>query len=206
MVIRFLRNCVQINVMAIQCSLQSNEVRESQAFESVPGLIEPKAVIASPCWAGAECNSKLLVIRPSSVCLNLEDLKCFEVVEHQFRHYGVSFKNAIALQPSNPAYPPHSGTTVLMGAPKSGWIEVIFSEPICRFCCYVTTSQRMILSAYDHHDKLLLRQSMTEPNLAGSDSEIPPNAPIRIEEPNISRITFYAFDGQLTIDGLSFRF
>jgi hypothetical protein len=93
-----------------------------------------------------------------------------------------------------------------MGAPKSGWIELIFSEPICMFCCYITTSQRMILSAYDHHDKLLLRQSMTEPNLAGSDSEIPPNAPIRIEEPNISRITFYAFDGQLTIDGLSFRF
>jgi hypothetical protein len=47
---------------------------------------------------------------------------------------------------------------------------------------------------------------MTGPNLAGSDSDIPPNAQLRIEEPNISRITFYAFDGQLTINDLCFGF
>lgn len=190
----------------MQCSLQSNEVRESEAFESATDLIEPKAVIASPCWGVPECNSNLLVIRPSSVCLNLEDLKCFEVVEQQFCHYGISFKNAIALQPSNPAYPSRSGTTVLMGAPKNGWLEIAFSAPIYMFCCYVTSSQRVVLSAYDHHDKLLVRQSMAEANLAGSNSEILPNAQMRIEEPNISRITFYAFEGQLTINDLSLRF
>ncbi len=190
----------------MQCSVQSNKVRDTQVFCSTTDLIEPQVAIASPCRSSAECNSNLLVIRPSSVCLNLEDLKCFEVVDRQFHHYGITFKNAIALQPSNPAYPPRSGTTVLMGAPKSGWLEVIFSQPICKFCCYVTSSQRTLLSAYDHQDTLLVHKSMTSSNLAGSDSKIPPNAQMNIEEANISRITFYAFDGQLTLTDLSFGF
>lgn len=190
----------------MQCNLQSNEIRGSQAFEPIINRIEPQPVMASPCRSCAKSDSNLLVIRPSSVCLNLEDLKCFEVVEHQFHHYGIAFINAIALQPSNPAYPPRSGSTVLMGAPKSGWLEVRFSEPVCMFGCYVTSSQRLILSVYDHQDKLLDRQSMTGPNLAGSDSLIPPNTPLRVEQPNISRITFYAFDGQLTVTDLNFGF
>ncbi|HAG84927.1 MAG TPA: hypothetical protein DCL61_28200 [Cyanobacteria bacterium UBA12227] len=182
----------------MQCSLQLKEVREY-------GFVEPQVVVASPSWSVAECDSKLLVIRHSSVRLNLEDLKCFEVVEHQFRQYGVTFKNAIALQPSNPAYPPRSGTTVLMAAPKSGWLEVIFSQTISRFCCYVTSSQRLILSAYDPHN-LLISKLTSEPNLAGSDSPLPPNVELRLDKPNISRITFYAFDGQLTLTDLSFGF
>jgi hypothetical protein len=93
-----------------------------------------------------------------------------------------------------------------MGAPKSGWLEVTFSQTIRKFCCYVTSSQRTILSAYDHQDKLLGRQWLTGPNLGGSDSQLPPNAQLLIEEPNISRITFYAFDGQLTLADLSFDF
>lgn len=190
----------------MQCSLQSNKIRGSQAFKPTTNCIEPQPVMASPCWSCAECDSNLLVIRPSSVCLNLEDLKCFEVVEHQFHHYGIAFINAIALQPSNPAYPPRSSTTVLMGAPKSGWLEVRFSQPVCLFCCYVTSSQRTILSAYDHQDKLLDRQSMTGPNLDGSDSPLPANTQLKVEQPNISRLTLYAFDGQLTVADLSFGF
>ncbi|HEY9632485.1 MAG TPA: hypothetical protein V6D14_03710 [Coleofasciculaceae cyanobacterium] len=190
----------------MQCSLQSNAVRESQTLGSATDLIEPEAMIASPCWGAAECDSNLLVIRPSSVYLNLEDLKCFEAVEHQFHHYGITFKNAIALQPSNPAYPSRSGTNVLMGAPTSGWLEAKFLQPISKFCCYVTSSQRTILSAYDHQDNLLVRCSMAGSNLAGSDSQISPNAQLRIEGSNISRITFYAFDGQLTVTDLSFSF
>ena len=192
--------------MTMQCGLQLNEVRDFKALESAINFLEPEALIASPCWGTAECDSNILVIRPSSLCLNLEDLKCFEAVEHQFQHYGITFKNAIALQPSNPAYPPRTSTNVLMAAPKSGWLEATFSQPICEFCCYVTSSQRTILSAYDHQDKLLIRKSMTGQNLAGSDSQIPPNVQMRIEEPNISRISFYAFDGQLTVADLSFSF
>lgn len=203
---RFLRKCVHISVMAIQCSIQLNEVSDFQAFEPETDLKEPQSVIASPNWDVTEFDSNLIVIRPSSVCLNLEDLKCFEVVDRQFHRYGITFENAIALQPSNPAYPPRTGTNVLMGAPKSGWMEVAFLQPVCQFCCYVTSSQRMLLSVYDHQNRLLARKSLNKSNLAGSDSSISPNAPFRIEVPNISRITFYAFDGQLTLSDLSFSF
>jgi hypothetical protein len=192
--------------MAMQCSVQLNDVSDSEGFGSATDLMEAQAVKASPCLEAAEFSSNLIVIRPSSVCLNLEDLKCFEVVEHQFEHYGITFSNAIALQPSNPAYPPRTGTTVLMGSPKSGWMELTFSEPISQFCCYVTSSQRMLLSAYDYQNKLLVRRSLSQPNLAGSDSSTPPNAPLKIESPNISRITFYAFDGQMTLADLSLSF
>jgi hypothetical protein len=205
-VIGFLRKWVHISCMAMQCVQPLNEVRESETVEAETNFIEPEPAIASPCWSAADCKSNLLVIRPSSVCLNLEELKCFEVVEHQFHHYGVTWKNAIALQPSNPAYPPRSGSIVLMGAPKSGWLEAIFSQPIYKFCCYVTSSQRTVVSAYDPQGKLLVRTSLLGPNLAGFESQLPPNAQVMIEEANISRITFYAFDGQLTLADLSFNF
>jgi len=194
------------SVMPIQCIRPSNKLRDSDVFEAANNLIEPQTTKGSPYWGAAECDSDLLVIRPSSVCLNLEALKCFEVVEHQFYHYGIIFENAIALQPSNPAYPPRFGNTVLMGAPRIGWLEATFPEPVNQFCCYVTSSKRTIMSAYDHQGKLLVRSSMTEANLAGSDSQIPPNAQLKIERSNISRITFYAFDGQLTINNLCFSF
>lgn len=192
--------------MAMQCSLQLNEFNNYASFGAINDLIKPQAVIASPCRGTAECDSNLLVLRPSNVCLNLEDLKCFEVVDRQFHHYGITFKNAIALQPSNPAYPPHSGSTVLMGAPKNGWMEINFLQPACKFCCHVTSSQQTILSAYDLHDNVLVRQSIPGPNLAGSDSPFSPNLQLKIEQPNICRITLYSFDGQLTIDDLSFGF
>lgn len=188
----------------MQCSLQSHEVKDSQAFKAVKGLIDTEAATTAPGWSAAKCDPNLVVIKPFSLCLNLEDLKCFEVVEHQFDQYGITFKNAIALIPSNPAYPARSGKIVIMGAPKSGWLEARFLQPVNYFCCYITSSQRTILSAYDNQDKLIVRKSMTGANLADSDSAIPPNAQMKLKEPNISRITFQAFDGQLTIADLSF--
>lgn len=192
--------------MAMQCIKLSHEVRGSQTDKTQIHLLTPQTASANPSGRTAESNSNLLMIRPLSVCLNLEDLKCFEVVDSQFRDYGITLKNAIALQPSNPAYPTRTGATVLMGAPKNGWLEATFSQSIRKFCCYVTSSQRTIISAYDHQDKLLARQSLSGANLAGFDSHLPPNAQLLIEEPNISRITLYAFDGQLTASDLSFDF
>ena len=185
---------------------EPNKSREPKVFASSQKFVKPQMVIASPCWGTAEYDSNLVLLRASSVCLKLEDLKCFEVLERQFFPYGVTFKNAIALQPSNPAYPPPSGTKVLMAAPKSGWMEVRFSQPISTFYCYVTSSQPTILSAYDQKNTLLVNDSTAGANLASSDSEISPNILLRIEKPNISRIHFYAFDGQLTVADLCFEF
>lgn len=198
----------------MQCIEPSHELRGSQTDQTQINLLTPqtaigckqRSAIASHGGCAAESNSNLLVIKPLSVYLNLEDLKCFEVVDSQFRDYGITLQNAIALQPSNPAYPTRNGNTVLMGSPKNGWLEATFSQTISKFCCYVTSSQRTIISAYDSQDKLLARQSLPGANLAGFDSQLPPNAQLLIETDNISRITLYAFDGQLTASDLSFDF
>lgn len=191
--------------MAMQCTGPSHEVRGSQTDQTQVNLLTPQTAIASSSSPVAD-HSTLPTISPLSVYLNLEDLKCFEVVDNQFSDYGITLQNAIAILPSNPAYPTRTSTTVLMGAPKNGWIEATFSQAIRKFCCYVTSSQATTISAYDHQDKLIARQSLSGANLAGFDSHLPPNAQLLIEYPHISRITLYAFDGQLTASDLSFDF
>lgn len=141
---------------------------------------------------------------PKCIPLNLEKLKSFEVVDQQFAQLGVTFINAIALQPSNPAFPPRSGTMVLIGGPRSGWLEASFREPVSCVSCFVTSSRQIVLSAYDLDDKLLAQVEIPESNLAGSDSAIAPNSKLTLQVPNISRITFYAFDGQFSIDDFKF--
>jgi hypothetical protein len=137
--------------------------------------------------------------------IKLDDLKCFETVSEQFKDLGVIFTNTIALQPSNVAYPPRSSQIVLMGMPKPGWLEIIFKYPICFFNCYVTSSQRTVLSGYDAQHNILTQTELSKANLADSDSDIPPNAQLSLSVANISRISFYAFDGQLIVNDISFK-
>jgi len=192
--------------MVMELKAQVNESRQPKGLRASKKFVKRQTVMASPCWGTAEHDSNLILMRASRVCLKLEDLKCFEVVEHQFRPYGITWKNAIAIEPSNPAYPALSGTKVLMAAPKNGWMEARFSRPISALYCYVTSSYPTVLSAYDENNTLLVTTSTGSSNLATSDSKIPPNILVEIEKANISRIYFYAFDGQVTISDLCFEF
>ncbi|WP_392532194.1 hypothetical protein [Nostoc sp. C117] len=141
---------------------------------------------------------------PTCICLDLEDLKCFEAVERQYERWGVIFHNSLAIQPSNPAFPSHSGLTVLMGAPKSGFLEATFLRPVNSVSAFVTSSQRLVLSAYDRDRQLLGQTVLASANLANSDSGISPNTLLSITVNNIHSVTFCAFDGQFTLD--DFRF
>jgi len=192
--------------MAKQCSLPWEETREYGEASATNNFMEATARMNPAGFTSVEPELGSASSKPTSILLNLEDLPCFEVVERQFQRWGISFRNAIALHPSNPAYPPHSGSMVLMAAPKSGFLEILCQQPVRFFSCYVTSSQRTILSAYDSQDKILARAEMPGANLAGSDSQIPANAPLMLRGSNIYRITFYAFDGQLIVDDLSFGF
>lgn len=151
---------------------------------------------------GEEANPEFE--RPTYIHLNLEDLKYFEVVERQFERWGVTFANAIAINPSNPAYPTKSGKILLLGAPENGSIEVIFSKPVSFVCGRVTSSRRSTLTAYDSSGVEIARQKITEANLAGTNSQIPANALLGVRGPNIHRVAFYAFDGHLTLDDFGF--
>ncbi len=138
--------------------------------------------------------------------LSLENLKCFEAVEQQYGEYGVVFNNCIAIEPSNPAFPKNSGKLVLMGAPKGGFLEVTFKQPVQSVSAVVTSSQRLVLSAYDSDCQLLTQAVLVGANLANSDSTVPPNTLISVSATNIHTVTFCAFDGQFTIDDFSFSF
>lgn len=178
----------------------------SSIHSSTKEHCEFQMIIANPARDNVTDRKQYSLPLSAPVCLNLESLRPFESVEEQFQHYGITFHNAIALHPSNAAYPPHSGTMVLMGAPKSGWMEMDFKEPICKFHCYATSSQRILLSAYDREGKLLVQDDISASNLAVSESKIAPNAPLKAVSANISRITLYSLDGQLTVDDISFWF
>ncbi|RUT05718.1 hypothetical protein DSM106972_037250 [Dulcicalothrix desertica PCC 7102] len=137
------------------------------------------------------------------VCLNLETLKCFEVVERQYEEFGVIFNNCIAIQPSNPAFPTDNAV-VLMGAPKGGFLEVAFTRPVNIVKALVTSSQRLLLSAYNRERKIVAQAVLPVGNLANSDSTLLPNALMSVKASQIYSITFCAFDGQFTVDNFSF--
>lgn len=141
---------------------------------------------------------------PTCISLNFDDLKCFEIVERQYEGLGVIFHNSLAIQPSNPAFPTDSGITVLMGSPKSGFLEITFLQPANWVSAVVTSSQRLVLTAYDRNHQILSQTALPGSNLANSDSGIPPNTLLSIAANDIHSVTFSAFNGQFTLD--NFRF
>lgn len=143
---------------------------------------------------------------PSCIRLGLTDLKSFEVVDVQFKYWGITFSNAVAIEPSNPAFAVPLGIKVLMGAPKSGLIEISFKYPVKFVSGVVTSSRRTVLSAYNQDEQLLAQDEMSSCNLLDSDSAIAPNAKLTVNAENIHKVSFYAFDGQLIVIDLSFGF
>ncbi|USR89808.1 hypothetical protein NEA10_13145 [Phormidium yuhuli AB48] len=143
---------------------------------------------------------------PPSVRLDFEGLTRFEVVSDQYKRWGVEFDNAIAVSPSNPAYPTHSGEMVLMAAPKSGFLELTFDRPVQFVAGYVTSSRFTAMSAYNDGGQTITRAELPGANLANSNSSVQPNQQLIVRSPNIRRVTFYAFDGELVVDDISFGY
>lgn len=167
---------------------------------------DSEEIIASVCRDRLVRESNFPFEQPQSVRFHFEGLNRFEVVDQQFRHWGVTFANAIAIQPSNPNFPPHSGEMVLMGAPKNGLIEIIFEHPVRFVAGFVTSSRGTVLSAYDRQGTLLDRAELANANLDSPHSSIPANTELKVQSPQIHRVTFYAFEGQLVVDDISFGF
>jgi len=150
--------------------------------------------------SGKELTTK----SPNYVRLDLQHLECFEIVDQQYEQMGVTFTNAIALNPSNPAFPATQGQTVLLGAPKSGWLEATFTQPVQFVGSLVTSSRRTVLMGFDDENQLVAKAETPGPNLAGSNSPTPPNAELNLVAQNIRRITFSSLGGQLALGEFSF--
>ena len=182
------------------------QMKELDSVESGHLLKFARTLEASPRTIRREVESRCNSNAPKPIQISLEELKSFETVENQFQNLGVKFTNTIAIEPSNPAFGAANGVKVLMGAPKSGLIEISFTNPVKWVSARVTSSRRTILSAYDRQDTKIARAEMSAPNLAGANSSIQPNAPLKVQADAISKATFYAFEGQLVIVDLSFGF
>ena len=190
-------------------------VKQAYIRSGVPKLEEPLfkfdnlnsySQSYTPTYSNLKCPLDYTVNSSVTECiiLDLDNLKCFEVVERQYEDRGIIFHNCIAIEPSNPAFPPHSGVVVLMGSPHSGVVEASFVRPVNSVSAFVTSSQRLVLSAYDRDRQLLNQAVLPSGNLANSDSGIVPNTLLSVSAQNIHSVSFRAFDGQFTIDDLSF--
>lgn len=147
---------------------------------------------------------------PVCVRLDVEDLPCFAVVDHQYAAWGVRFSNAIAIRPSNPAYPPHSGSMVLFGAPNYGWIEATFARPVQHVSSFVTGSRRTVMRAFNRHDQLVAQAESPAANLQSpNSSDAPatacrPNLRLSLDGRNIHKVTVQSYNGHVTIDDFCF--
>lgn len=146
------------------------------------------------------------VILPRCIRLNLDHLKSYEIVDNQFKRYGIIFNNCLAVQPSNPAFPRHSGLNLLMGSPKNGLLEVAFLRPVNWVSALVTSSQRLVVGAYDEDDKLLDESVLSAGNVVNSGSDIPPNTMLSVTANYIQKVSFCCFDGHFTLDEFKFCF
>ncbi len=138
--------------------------------------------------------------------LELEALNCFEMIEHQFQLWGMTFKNAIALQPSNPAFITQNNQMVLMSGPKSGFLEISFQHPIQSIEARVTSSRPTVLSAFNSDESEVACAHTPTPKPAAVVASVLPPTLLQINTPDIHKVTFSTFDGQLIIDYLKLHF
>lgn len=187
-------------------------------FGSGPELVEPsfsepaaRPVSFEARPLGVAAGSELTAARSplsqdalDDVELDFDELQTFETVSTQFHHLGVTFANAVALVPSNPAFPSHTGQLVLMACPKGGWLEATFDQPVQRVSGHITSSRPTVMAAFDEHNRPVAQTQTPAANLAGSGSSQAPNLEMTLTGRQISRVTFYTFDGQLTLGAFSF--
>jgi hypothetical protein len=135
--------------------------------------------------------------------LDMESLACFERVTRQFEAWGAVFTNAIAINPSNPAFPVRTGKTVLTGAPHSSWLGIQFHDPVTYVGGFVTSSRPITLSAYNAADQLVAKVELPSSNLLlNPESRYLPNLLLSVQGHLITRVVFHAFNGQFTLDEL----
>jgi hypothetical protein len=147
-------------------------------LDSLPNsdYLDSEEIIASVCRDRLVRESDLPFKKPKFVRFHFEGLNRFEVVERQFSHWGVTL------------------------------IEITFEQPVRFVAGFVTSSRGTVLSAYDRQGTLLDRAELANANLDNAHSSIPANTELKVQAPQIYRITFYAFEGQLVVDDISFGF
>lgn len=185
------------------------------SVQQTPPTFQPICQFAEPfafrTTVTTELNVKTesgsLVSASIGVRLDLEDLPSFTIVDRQYAPWGVLFENAIAICPSNPAYPPRSGMIVLLGAPQSGWLEATFLQPVQYVSSFITCSRCTVMRAFNSSNQLVA-QTEGSRSVHRSDPMAHPsgaaNLRLSLNASNICRITLHSFNGHLTVDDFCF--
>ncbi len=176
----------------------------SPTFQPICQFIEPFAFQAASLDIKVDSGS--LVSTSIGVRLDLEDLPSFAVVDCQYASWGVLFNNAVAICPSNPAYPPRSGMMVLLGAPRNGWLEATFLQPVQHVSSFITSSRNTVMRAFNNRNQLVA-QTESSAALNRSGQEQPAKMAsqrLSVNAANICRITLHSLNGHLTVDDFCF--
>lgn len=188
--------------MLNQATLQSQELHKAEVKNATVITSENNNPISDEAISPEEN----LVPAVKCPILNFDNLKPFEIVVDQYEQLGVTFNNAIAILPSNPAFPANSGLIVLMGSPKNGFLEATFSLSVHFVSAVVTSSQQLTLIAYDQYGQILSQSMLPAANIAAPYATIPPNQLLSVEAQDIRSVCFLAADGQFVIDDFRFCF
>lgn len=87
--------------------------------------------------------------------LDFQALTAFERVTDRYRHLGVGFSNAIAIEPSNPAFLSKTGSFVLMPLGNEMILNASFDFPTSWVGAYVCGARSVILTAFDQTGKII---------------------------------------------------
>lgn len=133
--------------------------------------------------------------RSERIELDFDNLSGFELVSNQYEHFGVRFSEAIALQPSHPAFPYRQGSFVLMPLGERTEIIAHFHRSICQTGAFVVCPKPVRLIAFDASGEPIARISTKQIQVSQGAAEIPealPRQKLEIQHPNIAKVLFGA--------------
>ncbi len=141
-------------------------------------LLESQPILSGPSdgsseatrdFGAAEGGGQIPSPRLRLFQLDFEELAAFEPVGDRYANLGIHFMGAVALMPSNPAFPPHSGSLVLMPVANQLGITVELRRPARLLGAFAIGSKPVRLTAFDKDNNRIARAG-TE--VSGENSRI----------------------------------
>lgn len=139
--------------------------------------------------------------------IDFSQLGNFEVVGPQYEQQGIQFQNAIALHPSNPAFPSCNGNAIILGGPKSGTLDIWFSPPVHTVESSVTSSGVTVMTAFDDNGQIIATDETLGRNLDDEHSDHAPHVRLSVHLANrqeVHHVRLRCGGGHVSLSELGF--
>jgi hypothetical protein len=127
--------------------------------------------------------------------LNFQSLSAFDRVTNQYGRWGVQFLGAIAIQPSNPAFVPHSGSLALMPLTNQTKLTAAFAQAIQKVSAFVIGTKRVVLTAFDENGNILGQVNSNTAQAVEPEKAPQARLPVQrlaLEGWNIAKVIFHS--------------